>query len=889
MIFSQNQARVWYFGNKAGLNMQSDVPSTIAGSQMNAFEGCASISDENGGSLLFYTDGVTVWNKNNDVMVNGTGLRGHYSSTQSALIIKQPFSKNLFYIFTTDEGRQYNWGVNYSIVDMNADNGNGVVIEKNHFLFGESVEQIAAIACQNNKEYWIAGTQLNTDTLFIFKLTAKGISSEVIKQNTGFIPSSFAGQIKFSERHLSIINYGANEVYIYDFDNATGKIANKRKISGFAVRVYGIEFSPNSNYLYISGSSYPSRLYQCEVDKVESNSICDSVCNLISTQPIFFGQLQLAPNKRIYLSGFKSSAFNDSAISVINYPDSIYSSCGFSFYTVDLNGRNPKYGLPNFPRSYVIKKPQEVVVKNYCLYDTTVIYINNSTSDSVLLDFDDGIKITTASTIINHRYNSSGSFMIKIYGYQNGAINDTIQYPLTIYNIKPPVLGKDTLLPVGDSIVFDIYDSSIEKYDWSTGFSGSTFVVKGSGTYSVSVQNKGCEAADTIKVKVIDNKYSVSKLCYNDTAQFNLSSTNTDSAEWDFGNGKKTVTTSTTVHHIFNDTGKYVVSCTLFSDGLSTTSKKEIRITKPLKPNLGNDTLICAGKGFIINAYSPRFTSYNWNTGSNDSAINVSKSGTYLLQIEENGCYETDSIFVKTINCGIVTKGFCLGDSTSFSLNEPSLDSVLWNFGDGKMFTTTHNAAKHFYKSKGNYLVKVIIYESGLIAESSTLISINSVPIPNLGSDTSLCINSPIKSGIHESNISFYWSDGSTGRETKAIHNGAYILTVEKEGCFAYDTVDISIINCDCDVFFPNAFTPNDNNLNEIFAPVTDCEIGGYGIQIFSQWGELIFESDNINKGWEGVYKDKPCPAGTYVWVAHYQAGYTGKKYNQKGLITLIR
>ena len=83
---AQNQTDNWYFGNKAGLNFSTCTPTILTDGQVNTDEGVATISDANG-NLLFYTDGVTVWNKQHLIMVNGTGLAGHPSSTQSAVIV----------------------------------------------------------------------------------------------------------------------------------------------------------------------------------------------------------------------------------------------------------------------------------------------------------------------------------------------------------------------------------------------------------------------------------------------------------------------------------------------------------------------------------------------------------------------------------------------------------------------------------------------------------------------------------------------------------------------------------------------------------------------------------------------------------------------------------
>ncbi len=96
-IFSQGEANIWYFGINAGIDFNSGSPVALTNSQMITDEGCAVLSNASG-QLLFYTDGSTVWNKNHQVMQNGSGLLGHYSSSQSATIIQKPGSTNLFYV-----------------------------------------------------------------------------------------------------------------------------------------------------------------------------------------------------------------------------------------------------------------------------------------------------------------------------------------------------------------------------------------------------------------------------------------------------------------------------------------------------------------------------------------------------------------------------------------------------------------------------------------------------------------------------------------------------------------------------------------------------------------------------------------------------------------------
>src|SRR5436190_15006118 len=96
VLFAQNETTKWYFGNLAALDFTANPPNALSNSAMNTIEGCASVSDASG-NLLFYTDGATIWNQIHFPMSNGTGLLGNSSTTQAALILKQPSGNGIYY------------------------------------------------------------------------------------------------------------------------------------------------------------------------------------------------------------------------------------------------------------------------------------------------------------------------------------------------------------------------------------------------------------------------------------------------------------------------------------------------------------------------------------------------------------------------------------------------------------------------------------------------------------------------------------------------------------------------------------------------------------------------------------------------------------------------
>src|SRR6185436_4851256 len=95
-LLAQNETQKWYFGNKAGLDFSTNPPTVLTNGMMTTGEGCSSIANS-AGNLLFYTDGITIWNQNHTPMANGTGLFGSSSTSQSGVIVKKPGSANIYY------------------------------------------------------------------------------------------------------------------------------------------------------------------------------------------------------------------------------------------------------------------------------------------------------------------------------------------------------------------------------------------------------------------------------------------------------------------------------------------------------------------------------------------------------------------------------------------------------------------------------------------------------------------------------------------------------------------------------------------------------------------------------------------------------------------------
>lgn len=189
-VYAQYEASNWYFGENAGIkfNLGNNTISNSTDGQLKTREGCASISDDSG-NLLFYTDGVTVWNKNHNVMQNGFGLNGDSSSTQSAIIVSKPQDDNIYYVFTVDNNslNGFNFGLNYSEIDMSLQGGLGEVTVKNTNLLPLCSEKITAVLKDCfTKDIWVVtfssedGLSEIYDTFHGFEVTSKGVNPSSI-------------------------------------------------------------------------------------------------------------------------------------------------------------------------------------------------------------------------------------------------------------------------------------------------------------------------------------------------------------------------------------------------------------------------------------------------------------------------------------------------------------------------------------------------------------------------------------------------------------------------------------------------------------------------------------------------------------------------------------
>ena len=275
------QANIWYFGDRAGLNFNNNPPTALTNSQMTTHEGCATVSDSIG-HLLFYTDGRQVWNSNHTVMPNGSGLMGHESSTHSAIVIPKPGSNTIYYIFTADAAENNGiGGYRFSELDMTLNGGLGnITANKNILLYAPSSEKLTAASHNNGIDIWVITKELNNHTYRSYKVTCNGVDINPVISTVAPISGNTlgyrTGYFKVSPDGTKIVNARNLEGGwdLLKFNNTTGIISDRILIERpiAQINMYGAEFSPDSKLVYLNGSF----TYQYKVDIHDSATISNS-------------------------------------------------------------------------------------------------------------------------------------------------------------------------------------------------------------------------------------------------------------------------------------------------------------------------------------------------------------------------------------------------------------------------------------------------------------------------------------------------------------------------------------------------------------------------------------------------------------------------------------
>ncbi|RYD82639.1 MAG: T9SS type B sorting domain-containing protein [Sphingobacteriales bacterium] len=637
--YAQKEAGVWYFGNRAGIDFTTDTPKAVFGNQMITDEGCATFCDTSG-KLLFYTDGIKVWNRFGQIMPNGENLKGDSSATQAAVIVPFQNIPYLYYIFTIDREGKKN-GLQYSVLDMSQDYGRGDIIIKNIKLESPVCEKLTAVLHRNRRDMWIISHRWNSRKFVAYLITSNGISPKPVISETGSYHGGDVlrsiGYLKVSpdgRKIASVINAIAGECQVLDFNNETGVISNPFSIKGLK-RPYGVEFSPSGTFLYTGNYDFPSQVYQYNLYKGDSNVINKSrilVANIRGGDGI--GAYQLGPDRRIYITHYDRSK-----LSVINYPDYEGKKCDFTLASINLGERNAMMGLPDFVQSYFGVEVKLGFNTNAVCYGEQASFLAfcNVTPLKWEWDFGDPNNANNISAEENptHFFSKPGIFKVKLYASVAG-----YDYSLTqdVHVLENPELelGDDGLYCEGDSVILSGGNLPGQHFLWSTKDTSRTISVKKAGKYWVQTTTNHCLRSDTIHISFINTD---SFHLNNDTVICELTEYwlkgNVRNAKYLWNNG------STSDSILPKKTGTYTLQMKV--GNCVVTDSQHVSILPAPKANIGPDELLCEYDEKTLDA-GGNGQEYLWSTGENTRNIIARKYGKYWVKIKTCACESSDTI-----------------------------------------------------------------------------------------------------------------------------------------------------------------------------------------------------------------------------------------------------
>jgi gliding motility-associated-like protein len=868
ICFAQKESTIWYFGNNAGLDFSTGKAQAITGSKLNTTEGCASIADRDG-QLVFYTDGITIWNKNHKVMTNGTGLMGDPSSTQSGIIVPTPGSRSQYYVFTVDNVAQPN-GFRYSIVDLALENGLGKVVQKNELLLTPVTEKLTAVAHENGKDIWVLVHGWNNNAFYAYLLTEKGISTQPVTSYAGTIhngrDNNTIGYFKASPSgsKLALAVRGMKLYELFDFDDATGLVSNPLVFqSNNYNSAYGLEFSPDGTKLYVNASFAPTaKIYQIDL-------FTNAVTLIGTSASSYAGAMQLGPDGKIYFSRYESPY-----LGVINAPNAAGTTCGYIDDGIYLAGKTSAFGLPNFIQSLFYQP--SFTFSNTCLTEPTHFAVSDTNNIAkVEWVFNDpvvGVVNMSSSKNPVHIFSKPGAYDVSLdVTYKNGAVKSTTQ-KVSIDNLPSISLGNDTTLCTGGLVKLNAAFPGA-TYLWQDGSTEATYVVSKPGIYWVDVVSSGCPVRDSITI-MYQTFASVELLQGKDTTLCKGNSlllavkqpSSRASYTWQDG----TAGTSC----IVNKAGYYWVEI----NNTCGKSRDSIRIDyiEELHPfTLGNNKTIKPGDSLLLQLPISQVT-YRWQDGSTNCSYGVTKPGIYWVEVS-NGCEQkTDSVEI-TYASSFVKKEMtdttiCQGSMLPLYVADLLPEQVFqWQDGSTNAMFNVQKPGTYWIEATGKTGITRRVFN----------VSYQYPPQVELGDNTTLCGDEQLVLNAKQASgkAKYVWQDGSTEAIYMVQKPGTYWVDVTNSCGTVRDSITIACLECKLDEL-PNVITPNNDGANDSFTfACINKQV--WQLAIYNRWGKIVYSSQHYQGEWDASNLEN----GMYYYSLHNQSA----SVPYKGVIHVLR
>ena len=558
--------------------------------------------------------------------------------------------------------------------------------------------------------------------------------------------------------------------------------------------------------------------------------------------------------------------------------------------------------------------------------DFTVHFENQSTSSAItsyLWTFGDPQGFTSHDPIVDYTYADTGTYIARLtvngpQGCVGEASTTVIVYP----GFTPgfTVSGSCLLNP------FQFKDATITKYgvvdSWQWDFGETTTDADTSSvknpfyTYlTPSVKNvglivtnsKGC--IDTVHQDYTVRDKPLLNLPFRDTLICSIDSllihvSNPGIYSWTPNKNILFANTSDPV--VFpKDTTRYIVS--LADNGCINTDTVTVNVLQFIKVDLGNDTLICKTDTIRLNPVSYAL-GYKWTSSS---GVLISNSKRPLVQPLVNTkyyvianlgkCEDKDSIQLKVVPYPVAIVGpdttICLGSRIQL---RSTVAGSSFSWTPVNSLINANITSPIAGPSKTTVYVLKVSDTLGCPKPSSDTILVTVAPkvIANAGRDTVALPGQPLQleatggqnylwtPEIFLSNINIPNPIATLDANIDSIKYKVKVL--DANGCFSEDEIVIRVYKTGPDIFVPSAFTPNGDGKNDVLKPYTVGISKLSYFNVYNRWGQLVFTTTELGKGWDGLFNGAPQPANAYVFSTE-GTDYTGKTVYRKGTTELIR
>ncbi len=453
---AQKDFNIWHISFQHGISINFNTsPPTILDSPIDMAESGATICDPHSGELILFANHQSIWNANNNILSNGTNLEGSNSTAQGTMLLPHPCGCNKYILLENDIGEfplsLPDYGLSYSIIDMNLENGSGVVTEKNIPISNQISEPMIAINDTSNG-YWLICHKIESYEYVVYHIGNNGIDQDVKFLTTNNYvdnPGQGGPCATFDGSKIALGQKDNAFIEILNFDINHGQLESDTTLLFDSTDpdfqfAYSVVFSPDGSKLYAADYGH---LYQ--FDFLNGNNIDRHILYRRDTSDIMaaFLALQLAPTGQIYVT---EDVYSDNAdyIGVINSPDQAGLACNFNPFGLEIPKIARAFGLPAINKS--------VFAKNYQPFDYKVDFdiekldsneirlLNTSMNvDSFQWDLGDGTYSNEFS--LSHTYFDTGQYHILLTGTNKFGCQKIVDKLVTINDLL--VSSKFTEIP----------------------------------------------------------------------------------------------------------------------------------------------------------------------------------------------------------------------------------------------------------------------------------------------------------------------------------------------------------------------------------------------------------------------------------------------------------